>query len=170
MPPARSLKARALQWLAQREQSRIELRRKLLRQALADARLQAGVDAEADDAAVTQRVDALLDWLEQHDYLSTERFAESRVHARSARYGNLRIRQELKQHQVALGADAAQALKESELERAVAVLRRKFAALPATPSERAKQARFLARRGFSPEVIARALRHDGAGQHATFDG
>ena len=33
MPAARSLKACALQWLAQREQSRVELRRKLLRRA-----------------------------------------------------------------------------------------------------------------------------------------
>jgi len=167
--PPQSLKARALQWLAQREQSRVELRRKLIRHALNGEPARADAD-EAAPGAVAERVDALLDWLEQHDYLSRERFAESRVHARSSRYGNLRIRQELKQHQVVLGDEAAQALKASELERATTVLLRKFAAPPASAAERARQARFLAGRGFSPEVIARALRRDGAEQHATFNG
>ena len=37
MRPRLSLKGRALQWLAQREHSRLELRRKLMRQAKADA-------------------------------------------------------------------------------------------------------------------------------------
>ena len=159
---ARSLKARALQWLAQREQSRVELRRKLLPHALAEV--------EADELVAAERVDALLDWLAEHNYLSSARFAESRVRARSARYGNLRIRQELKQHQVALDPATAQALKESELQRAMDLLARRFAAPPANLAERAKQARFLSGRGFSPEVIARALRRGGAGRHATFDG
>ena len=173
MKAQRSLKGRALQWLAQREQSRSELRRKLLPLAVAEAEAAAeaaGADVPAAELAPAARVDALLDWLAAHNYLSHERFVESRVHARAARYGNLRIRQELKQHQVALSADAAQALKESELQRACAVLERKFAAPPANPAERAKQARFLGGRGFSPEVIARALRRDGAEQHATFEG
>ena len=167
----RSLKARALQWLAQREQSRVELRRKLLRAALADAAATAAPDADdavtaeargpgsaADASTAAARVDALLDWLEAHQFLSTERFVESRVHARAARFGNLRIRQELKQHQVALSADAAQALADSELARACEVRRRKFDAPPSDAAERARQARFLAGRGFTPEVIGRALR------------
>jgi len=172
----RSLKARALQWLAQREQSRIELRRKLLRAALADdaaataataatahdprdaAAGEARGPGDADTSTAVARVDALLDWLEAHQFLSTERFVESRVHARAARFGNLRIRQELKQHQVALSADAAQALADSELARACEVRRRKFDAPPSDAAERARQARFLAGRGFTPEVIGRALR------------
>lgn len=117
-----------------------------------------------------ERVDALLDWLEAHNHLSQERFAESRVHARSARFGNLGIRQELKQHQVTLSAEAVQALKDSELQRARAVLERRFTAPPASRAERAKRMRFLAGRGFSSEVIVRALRVDVAEQHATFDG
>ena len=172
MKVQRSLKGRALQWLAQREQSRSELRRKLLPLAVAEAEASeaAGADTPAAELTPAAHVDALLDWLAAHNYLSHERFVESRVHARASRYGNLRIRQELKQHQVALPAEAAQALKESELQRACAVLDRKFATPPANPAERAKQARFLAGRGFSPEVIARALRRDGAEQHATFEG
>ena len=130
------------------------MRRKLLPHAVAE--LAAAAGAETEDAAA--RVEAVLDWLEANGYLSQERFVESRVHARSARFGNLRIRQELKQHQVALGAEAAQALKDSELQRARAVRARKFASWPATAAERARQGRFLAGRGFSPEVIGRALR------------
>jgi regulatory protein len=139
------------------------LRRKLLPHAVAELAAATGdgaTDPTEPEAAASAaaRVDAVLDWLETHNYLSQERFVESRVHARSARFGNLRIRQELKQHQVALGADAAQALKDSELARARAVRERKFPLWPADAAERARQARFLAGRGFSPDVISRALR------------
>ena len=154
----RSLKARALQWLAQREQSRVELRRKLLPHALAEDAAAAQAGSPPNEPAAGTRVEAVLDWLEAHRYLSQERFVESRVHARAARFGNLRIRQELKQHQVALSPDTAQALKETELQRAAIVRERKFAHWPESPAERAKQSRFLVGRGFSPEVIGRVLR------------
>ncbi len=124
-------------------------------QALAESGEQ---ESAPEPPAAAERVEAVLDWLESHGYLSQQRFVESRVHARSARFGNLRIRQELKQHQVALDAVAGQALNESELQRARAVRERKFPAWPENPAERARQARFLAGRGFSPEVIGRALR------------
>jgi len=171
-----SLKARALAFLAQREHSAAELRRKLLRHARrqvdasADAGNGPGAGSDADaemgeavaqadeDIDTVARVDDLIDWLRTHRYLSEDRFAESRVHARSARYGNLRIRQELAQHGVALTAQATQALKDSELQRAVQVWQRKFGVPPADAGARAKQARFLAQRGFSPEVVARVLR------------
>ena len=158
MTPGRSLKARALQLLAQREQSRAELRRKLVSQAMAEdaARREAGEPEPALDAPA--RVEALLDWLEAHHYLSQERFVESRVQARAARFGNLRIRQELAHHDVALLPEAAQALRDSELERARTVCARKFPTPPASAVEHAKQARFLAGRGFSPETIRRVLR------------
>lgn len=161
--PAPSLKARALRWLAQREQSRVELRRKLLPCALAeDAAVAAERDADLGSAHTAvppaERVEAVLDWLEAHQYLSQQRFVESRVHARSARFGNLRIRQELKQHQVELAPEAARALRDTELQRARAVRERKFDSWPANATERARQARFLAGRGFSPEVIGRVLR------------
>ena len=169
----RSLKARALQWLAQREHSRSELRRKLL----PHARAQDAVTREAAQASSVEpgqggagvrdlvpapsaavRVDAVLDWLEAHNYLSHDRFAESRVHARASRFGNVRIRQELAQHQVSLSAEAAQALKDSELARAQAVWARKYPGAPATAADRARQARFLSGRGFSADVIQRVLR------------
>jgi regulatory protein len=162
--PRRSLKAQALQMLAQREHSRSELRRKLLRRAESASRGAQGDDAARPDAA-PGAVDALLDWLEANRYLSQERFVESRVHARAARFGNLRIRQELAQHQVVLPAEAEQSLRDSELGRAREVWARKFAGPGATPAERAKQARFLTGRGFSPEVVRRVLRD--AGRAAT---
>ena len=182
--PPRSLRARALQWLAQREHSRLELRRKLLR-AADEARRSAAAaaspaaastapglaptasSAPADPIALEAdaEVDAVLDWLEAHRYLSTERFVESRVQARAARFGNVRIRHELVQHAVSLGLDTERALTESELDRARAVRERKFGVdTPATAEQRARQARFLAARGFSTDAIRGALRGGGRGE------
>ena len=185
MKAPRSLKARALQLLAQRDQSPVELRRKLLAHARAMVRgadaarspdgrpaeqpLQtASVPAEApagrlavadelptDPAA---EVDAVLSWLAERKFLSAERFVDSRVSARAPRFGNLRIRQELAQHGVALSPEADKALVSSELERAIAVRSRKYSGRPADAKESARQARFLAARGFSAEVIRRVLR------------
>jgi regulatory protein len=157
MAPPLSLRARALQWLSQREHSRIELRRKLLRAA---RRRDAAAAAEGvDPADCGPEVDALLDWLAANRYLSEARFIESRVHARSTRFGNRRIVQELAQHGAELDAGTAERLKASELDRARAVWQRKFGAAPAVdPAARAKQMRFLAGRGFSAEVIRRVIR------------
>jgi regulatory protein len=164
IPAARSLKARALQWLAQREQSRVELRRKLLRQLRADLASAGEPDdvSEARDEGATEQVDAVLDWLESNGYLSAERFVESRVHARAARYGNLRIRQELQQHQLGLSSELAQTLGASEVDRARAVRAKRFTELPRDAADRARQARFLSGRGFSPDAVRAALRHTSA--------
>jgi len=147
--PALSLKARALQWLAQREHSRIELRRKLLRRARLDAQ-------EGDDDPAPA-VDQLLDWLEAKQHLSPSRFVESRLQVRAARYGNLRIRQELAQHGLSADAQQAQALAASEFERARNLWQRRYGSPGADVAERARQMRFLAGRGFSPEVVRRVV-------------
>jgi regulatory protein len=149
-----SLRARALRWLAQREHSRTELRRKLL--ALARAPAGEGAPPEADEAAA--RVDALLDALEREQLLSTGRFVESRVHARASRFGSRRIAAELAQHGLALDDTQAAALRATELQRAQAVWQRRFGAPAADAAGRARQARFLAGRGFSAEVIRRVVR------------
>jgi regulatory protein len=156
---ALSLKARALQWLAQREQSRVELRRKLLRLARDDAeRSEAELpNNEPAPEAPEARADAVLDWLEAQRYLSPQRFIEARIHARAGRFGNLRIQQELQQHQLAMSPQDAHALRDSEALRARTVCERKFRSPPANLAERARQARFLAGRGFSPEAIRKAL-------------
>jgi regulatory protein len=149
MKPRLSLKGRGLQIMSQREHSRSELRRKLL--------LHARKEEETEATAAAEQVEAVLDWLQAHRYLCEERFVESRVHARAARFGNLRIRRELAQHGVALTADAAQQLKDSELARARDIWSRKFGQPAADAAERARQMRFLAGRGFSSEVIRRVV-------------
>jgi regulatory protein len=164
--PPPSLKARALQWLAQREHSRVELRRKLMRWARqqaadaasnADASVDAARDLDPVDPAAA--VDGLLDWLAANRYLSDARFVESRVNARAARYGNLRIRQELGQHGAAIDPATAERLKGSEMARAQALWARRYGATPAQDAnERARQMRFLAGRGFSADVIRRVVR------------
>jgi regulatory protein len=157
----RSLQARALQWLAQREHSRAEMQRKLLPHARAMA---AQGDADTGDAADPMvRVVEVLDWLEAHRYLCEQRFTESRIHVRAARHGNLRIQQELAQHGIALDADAAQTLKASEIDRARNVWSRKFGAPAADAAGRARQARFLTGRGFSAETVRRVLREAAQG-------
>jgi regulatory protein len=143
--PGRSLKARALEYLSRREYSRSELARKL------------APFAEEGDA-----LDALIDTLEQEGWLSDARFAESVVHRRAARMGTNRIVSELRRHSVddALIQAAGAQLRETERSRAQAVWRKKYGQLPQTPAERAKQARFLATRGFSHETIAQVLKGD----------
>ncbi len=176
-----SLKGRGLALLAQRDHSRIELQRKLMRHARAEVeRARASehrgaedepcsdsdADAGSDSDAVAvlpaaDRVAEVLDWLQSHRYLSEERFAESRVHARAPKFGNLRIRHELSQHGVTLTPEALQQLAQTEFERAREVRQRKFDTPPANATEQARQARFLAARGFSADVVGRLMRQVG---------
>ncbi len=138
-----SLKARALRYLSMREHSRMELERKLSRYA-----------EEKDD------IPALLDMLEAAKYLSAERFSDSLVNRRSARFGNNRIIAELQSHGLP-GEEISRVkmeLVESEAERAVDTLHRKYPAAPTEHAERAKQARFLQQRGFSSRAIQAAMR------------
>lgn len=100
-----------------------------------------------------------LDELQAKGFISAERVAESVLHRRAARLGAGRIRQELqaKGLEGELVAQAMAQLKDTELERARDVWRRKFDALPGDAAQRAKQSRFLAARGFSGEVIRKVL-------------
>jgi len=143
---ASSLKARALRWLAQREHSRQELRAKLLR-------------AAADEQA-TADVDTLLDQLSAQGHLSDARFVESRVHARSARFGNRRIEVELRQHGLAPDTALLHELRNTELARAREVWSKKFGVRAADAAGRARQARFLAARGFSADVVHKVVSGD----------
>ena len=185
-----SLKARAIALLAQREHSRLELRRKLLsierRQRVAtavnasrsgakgafdeadlgeDLDATAAADAQAADAAEAAEatVDALLDSLATGGYLNETRFVESRVHQRASRFGVQRIQQELAQHGLKLDAEQQDALRASELERAREVWLKRFGRTPARePAEQARQTRFLLARGFSPDLVRRLLRTQGS--------
>ncbi|HHL4082331.1 recombination regulator RecX [Burkholderia sola] len=144
--PPRSLKGRALGYLSRREYSRAELARKL-----------------APYVGEDESVDPVLDALEKEGWLSDARFAESLVHRRASRVGVARIVSELKRHAVgdSLVEEVNAQLRETEWTRAQAVWRKKFGALPQTPAERAKQARFLAARGFSSATIVKLLKVGG---------
>jgi len=166
-----SLKARAVGLLAQREHSRAELRRKLLRIEQQRARMAAARAAEADAGgepppaieddpeAGEAAIDALLDALAADGYLDETRFVESRLHLRSGRFGAQRIQQELAQHGLKLDAEQQAALRATELERAREVWHKRFGAEPSTePAEQARQTRFLLARGFAPDLVRRLLR------------
>lgn len=134
----RSLLARALGYLARREHSRAELRRKL-----------------APHAGSAGELDRLLDDLESKKLLSDRRFTEALARNRGERFGAARVRQELRARGVgdALVREAVHGLDGTELQRAREVWRRKFGAPPPDAAERARQMRFLAQRGFDAEVI-----------------
>jgi len=140
--PALSLKGRALRYLSQREHSRFELRRKLSKYA-----------EEGDD------VDELLDFLEKNNWLSQERFAESLINRKAARYGNSRVVAELQSHGVTGDAlvEIKAGLSDSETTRAVEVWQRKFGTVATDAAMRAKQMRFLLQRGFSQRAARVAM-------------
>lgn len=134
------LKARALRHLARREHSRAELARKLL-----------------PHAESQQILEGLLGELEGRKLLSNHRFAEMRAHILSRKYGAAKIRQDLK----ARGVEdeiVDRVSSEGELERAKAILKRKYRDHGMTREERARRARFLQSRGFSYDTIYRAVR------------
>jgi regulatory protein len=174
--PLLSLKGQALAWLARREHSRAEMRNKLLAHARKqEAAAQPSPDPDPlvaflrpqqagttppvprEPEAISADVEAALDWLVEQRHLSDARFMESRVHARAARQGQALIRQELARHGVQLDAETAQQLRDSERERARMVWQKRFPEPATDAAGRAKQMRFLAARGFAPDLIRRLV-------------
>jgi regulatory protein len=145
---APNLRARALKALGRREHSRKELQAKL--------------QPFAEDL---DELDTLLDELEKRGWLSEARFVEQLTTTRRRKFGAARIVHELREKGVSDDAiSAAQAqLKAGEVEAARAVWTKKFGKLPRSLQERGKQARFLAGRGFSAEVVHQVLK-DGSEQ------
>ena len=137
-----SLKGRALRLLSQREHSRKELEQKLKPHEETPGEL-----AEA------------LDFLAAKDFINEKRVVESVVNRRSTKLGAARVRQELMAKGLPADdiADAVQAMRGTELERALVVWRKKFGAPPSDASERGKQVRFLVSRGFAAEVVRRVV-------------
>jgi regulatory protein len=133
------LRARALRLLARREHTRRELERKL-----------------APHAGSSDALNALFLELKARNQLSEARFAEERARVLSRKYGAARIRQDLK----CKGVDQETIERVSagdELERARAILARKYREPAATREERARRMRFLQSRGFSSEIIYKLL-------------
>jgi regulatory protein len=138
-----TLRERALGLLARREHSRAELGRKLA----------AHVGPEDD-------LEALLEDLLKRKLLSEERYAESRAHALSRKFGASRIAQELRAKGLdkGLAERAVEIARSTEVDRARAVWLRKFRKPPASREERARQMRFLQSRGFSFDAIRAVVR------------
>jgi len=144
-PEAGDLRERALRLLARREHSRFELARKLA---------QAGF-AHHD-------IEAMLDEFEDKNWLSDRRFAESYVADHRARAGSVKLAYELRQRGVSetVIEDVLGKNRDSELERAREVWRKKFGTMPIDVAEKARQMRFLQGRGFALETIWKMLATD----------
>ncbi len=155
----RSLKSRALQLLAQRDQSRLELRRKLLRHARA---------RRAKEPPPAMRMRSMRSTSPPRSTpcsTGSRRTAFSRASGSSrrasmpaqSRFGTMRIKSELAQHGVDLPPELARSLAASELERAAPCASAVSARRPPTAG-RAAQSRFLLGRGFAPELVQRLMR------------
>lgn len=158
---------RALQLLSQREHSRTELERKLRFRPGTDANAVTGQEADtADDHKATaalhaQALAVVLDELQAKGYIHEERVADSVLHRRAAQWGASRVRQELRAKGLSddVVQDAVSQLRNTELERATEVWRRKFGQPATSPSEQARQMRFLATRGFAADVVRRVVKN-----------
>src|SRR4051812_43556963 len=138
-----SLRARAMRFLARREHSREELRRKL-----------APKLAEGED------LEAVLDDLAQRGWLSDARYAEHSIRSRARRFGPIKLVHQLRARGVddaaieagftAAGVDGASSVR--------SVWSSRFKAPPADERERGRQVRFLLGRGFRLEEILRFLK------------
>ena len=137
-----SLKGRALRLLSQREHSRLELERKL----------------KSFEETPGELAEAL-DFLQAKDFINEQRVVESVVNSRSRKLGASRVRQELQAKGLPAQAiaEAVQAMRSTELERAREVWRKKFGEPPVDPAARVKQVRFLISRGFAAEVVKRVV-------------
>jgi regulatory protein len=146
--PGLSLKARAVALLSRREHSRLELERKL-----------------APHAESTEQLARVLDELTQAGWQSDLRFTQSWVHRKAPSQGSARVLRDLKLQGIPQEtlSNVQSELKKTEYERACAVWSRKFPKTEGqlSAAEYARQARFLASRGFSSDIIRRVLKHSG---------
>ena len=133
-----SLRAQAMRFLARREHSREELRRKLA------TRVEEGDNLEA-----------VLDELAANGWLSDARYAEHTARAKARRYGPLKTQHYLKsrgvdEEAIAAGLRAAGADGAPQLE---TIWKSRFREAPQDERERARQVRFLQGRGFALQEI-----------------
>lgn len=138
-----NLRERALALLARREHSRAELMRKL-----------------GSAGFAQEETSVLLDEFEAKNWLSDQRFAESYVADHCARAGSMKLAYDLRQRGVS--DDIIEAVlgdnRDSEIERAREVWKKKFGAPPVDAAEKARQIRFMLSRGFAQEIIQKTLR------------
>lgn len=138
-----SLLGRAIRYLSMREHSQEELIRKL-----------------KPYAQSPEEIEIVLQKLLDKGLQSNERFAENLIRRKAERYGQNRLLQELKQHQIdpQVRNELMEKVQGSEFERAYVLWERKFGVVSKDPKEMAKQARFLANRGFAADLISKIIR------------
>lgn len=138
---------RAMRILAQSEQTRRQLRGKLLKKGFA-----------------SEAVDSVLEQLVAQNLLSDQRYAEQYVALRSRKgYGPVRIAQELRDRGVSetLADEALAAHQQQWVALLDQTLQKKFGKQPVLNfNERARQARFLEYRGFPSHLIRQRLFND----------
>ena len=149
-PSQPSPKARAVSLLAQREYSRQALQEKL--------------EAEGQSP---EALALALDQLQARGLVDDTRVAETLVNRRSGKLGGMRMRQELQAKGLSpeVVADTIASLKDSEMARAQAIWAKKFSQLAKDAATRNRQARFLATRGFSSDVVRQVV--SGLGEEET---
>ena len=137
-----TVKARAVSLLAQREYSRQALQEKL--------------EAEGQSP---EALALALDQLQARGLVDDARVAETLVNRRSGKLGGMRMRQELQAKGLSpeVVADTMAELKNTELARAQAIWAKKFGQLAKDAANRNRQARFLATRGFSGDVVRQVV-------------
>lgn len=142
-PQQLSLLGRAIRYLSNREHSKEELIRKL-----------------TPHAQSSQELERVLTQLEEKGLQSNARFAESLVRRKSERYGHRRVAEELKRNGIDSGitSQLVGQMRLTEFDRAKQIWDRKFGALATDPKEIARQARFLAGKGFDADVVMKIVR------------
>lgn len=141
--PSKSLRARAMDILSRQEVSRTGLKRKLAPYAESEAELE-----------------KVLNEFAESNWQSDERYTEAYIHSKSRQHGHLRLQQALSQQ----GIDETISRRfmpdqASELQSAIAVLRKKFKQPAQDLKDKQKQIRFLAYRGFDMGTIQTAFKH-----------
>lgn len=142
MKPEKSLRARAMDILSRQEISRSGLKRKL-----------------APYAESEEELEKVLTEFAERNWQSDERYAEAYIHSKSRQHGTLRLKQALSAQ--GIDEDISRDMlpdRDSELQTALAVLRKKFKQPSTDLKEKQKQVRFLAYRGFSMDTIQTALK------------
>ncbi len=134
---------KAMDLLARREHSRLELERKL-------------ISREYNEDEIKLTIDKLI----QDDLQSDARFCEAYVQSRINKgFGPVKIGIELKERGVdeSLAEEGLNKHQDSWIELAHSQQQKKFRTKPDDFTERARQARFLQNRGFSNEQIQHVL-------------
>jgi len=145
-----SVKARAVSLLAQREYSRQALTEKL-----------------TAEGQTPEELAQALDQLQARGLVNDTRVAETLVNRRAGKLGGMRMRQELQAKGLSpeVVADTMAELKNTELARAQAIWLKKFGQTAKDAATRNRQARFLATRGFSGDVVRQVV--SGLGEEET---